>query len=76
MLVWKSRKAAFAAIGRISPNILCRSDGVRHAIREPHAKGEERDRATQHRNGDFASPTSSMPATAISIPVITTAASR
>ena len=65
MVVWKGRKAAFAAMGRISPNYIVQ-DGVIPRTALPQVLAEiERMSAAE----GCASPMFSMPATAIFIPL-------
>ena len=62
--MWKGRKSAFAAMGRISPNYYVQ-DGV--IPRKDIAAGPARDRAARPRGRSCASPTSFTPATATCI---------
>ena len=61
--MWKGRKSAFAAVGRISPNYFVQ-DGV--IPRSEIAEGPARDRRARRREPGCASPTSSTRATATS----------
>ena len=64
-LMWKGRKAAFAAMGRISPNYIVQ-DGV---IPRTALPGDpERDRAASPRSREFALPMCFTPAMATCIP--------
>ena len=58
---WKARKAAFAAMGRISPNYFVQ-DGVIPRTKLPG--GARADRGARPRSTGWSSPTSSTPATA------------